>query len=128
MKLARFIPSSETTVRALALLSPFALTLLNASIASAQTPPPPVVVDTSAIDEAICWLVFFQQGSYGALLMAVSGMGAVVGAALGQYRTAINCLVVAIGTWLIQPIAQLMFSYWPTNCTQLMQMPTGMPS
>lgn len=83
-------------------------------------------VDTSAIDEAICWLMFFQMGSYGALLLAVSGVGAVVGAAMGSYRSAMNCLVVGIGSWLIQPVADLMFNYWPVDCVGLMnRVPVG---
>jgi hypothetical protein len=84
-------------------------------------------VDTSAIDEAICWLMYFQMGSYGALLLAVSGVGAVVGAAMGSYRAAMNCLVVGVGSWLIQPVADLMFNYWPTDCEGLMnRVPVGM--
>jgi len=83
-------------------------------------------VDTSAIDEAICWLMYFQMGSYGALLLAVSGVGAVVGAAMGSYRAAMNCLVVGVGSWLIQPVADLMFNYWPPNCGDLLsKVPTG---
>ena len=84
-------------------------------------------VDTSAIDEAICWLMYFQMGSYGALLLAVSGVGSVVGAAMGSYRAAMNCLVVGIGSWLIQPVADLMFNYWPTDCEGLMtRVPVGL--
>ncbi len=83
-------------------------------------------VDTSAIDEAICWLMYFQNGSYGALLLAVSGVGAVVGAAMGSYRAAMNCLVVGVGSWLIQPVADLMFNYWPSDCEGLMnRVPVG---
>jgi len=84
-------------------------------------------VDTSAIDEAICWLMYFQMGSYGALLLAVSGVGAVVGAAMGSYRAAMNCLVVGVGSWLIQPVADLMFNYWPVDCEGLMtRVPVGL--
>ena len=89
--------------------------------------PAPTPVDTSAIDEAICWLMYFQMGSYGALLLAVSGIGAVVGAAMGSYRAAMNCLVVGVGSWLIQPVADLMFNYWPTDCEGLMtRVPVGL--
>ena len=94
---------------------------------TASSAPKTTTVDTSAIDEAICWLMYFQNGSYGALLLAVSGIGAVVGAAMGSYRAAMNCLVVGVGSWLIQPVAELMFNYWPRDCGTLMsRVPVGM--
>jgi len=110
--------------------APFLSLFVATTLVHAQNATPtPVPVDTSAIDEAICWLMHFQQGSYGALLMAVSGIGAIVTAAMGNYRTAMNCLVVGVGSWLIQPVAILMFEYFPSTatCTRLMSqtMPVG---
>ena len=100
--------------------------LLLAGDVLAQTAATNEPVDTRAIDEAICWLMYFQNGSYGALLLAVSGIGAVVGAAMGSYRAAMNCLVVGVGSWLIQPVAELMFNYWPQNCAAAMnRVPVG---
>jgi hypothetical protein len=106
-------------------LTGITLLIFDASLAFARQQPQPV--DTTAIDEAICWLMYFQQGSYGALLMAVAGIGAVVTAALGNYKTAINLIVVGVGSWLIEPVAVLMFDYFPQNCGALLQntMPIG---
>lgn len=89
--------------------------LADFALAQNATLPP----STQAIDESICWLIYFQGGSYGALLEVVAGVGALVGAVMGSYRTAINCLVVGVGTWLIEPVAELFFGYWPTNCARL---------
>lgn len=75
-----------------------------------------ITVDTTPIEEAICWLLYFQQGSFGALLTAAAGLSAMVGAAVGAYKTAINCLIVALGCMLIRPIAILMFDYTMPDC------------
>lgn len=66
---------------------------------------------SAAVDQLSCWLLYFQEGSYGALLLVVTGVGAVVSCALGGYRTAINCLIVALSSWMIRPVAELMFDY-----------------
>jgi hypothetical protein len=127
LELQRFAKRSFDTAIA---LSTLALPFIVSAVAHAQSAPPTTpVVDTSAIDEAICWLMHFQEGSYGALLMAVAGIGSLVSAATGNYRTAVNCLVVGIGSWLIEPIALIMFEYFPDSnrCSFLMRqtMPTG---
>lgn len=56
-----------------------------------------------------CLVLSIPQGSFGALLMVVSGLMAVIGAALGMYKLALSTLVVGIGSWLIQPIVSLFF-------------------
>lgn len=112
------------------LVSPFVLNMIFGGIALAQSSgatQQQTSVDTTAIDQAICWLMHFQTGTYGALLMAVAGLGAVVGGAVGNYKTAINCLVVGVGAWLIQPVAQIMFEYWP-DCVEALKAPAGMAS
>jgi hypothetical protein len=74
--------------------------------------------DVSAINEMSCWLLYFQEGTYGALLLVVSGVGALVSFALGGYRTALNCLIVAIASLMIRPVAELMFDY-SLDCSAL---------
>lgn len=72
---------------------------------------PATYVDVSAIDEMSCWLIHFQTGTYGGLLLVVTGVGALVSMALGGYKAALNCLIVALGSQLIQPVSELMFDY-----------------
>lgn len=89
-------------------LSSFVAVLFTAKFAFAQAAKP---IDVTAIEEAICWLLYFEQGAYGALLAAVSGLSAIASAAMGSYRAALNCLIVCISLWLIVPVAELMFTY-----------------
>ena len=75
-------------------------------------------IDLKAIEEASCWILYFIEGSFGALLVAVAGLGALVSAATGMYRTAIQALVVALGAVMIEPIGVMFFNYSPQNCGQ----------
>ncbi|MCS6893080.1 MAG: hypothetical protein NZO16_00695 [Deltaproteobacteria bacterium] len=42
------------------------------------------------------------KGGFGALIMIVSGVGAILAAAFGQYRAALSALVVALGVFVLQ--------------------------
>jgi hypothetical protein len=75
-----------------------------AQAASAPTPP-----DTRAIDEAICWILYFQNHSWGALLAATTGVSALVSAAVGNYKAALSFLAVCIGSYAPAPLATLYF-------------------
>ena len=101
-----------------------ALFILHPTLASASPPPPATsgtpTVDVTAITEATCYVIAFTTGMFGALLVAVSAVGAVVSAALGDMRKAVNCVVIALGAWLIEPTAGYFFlndSTDPTSTT-----------
>jgi hypothetical protein len=95
-----------------------------ATVPPGGTPPPATVtIDTTAIDEATCWLYYFQEGPYGALLLAVTGIGALVSCAVGAYRACLNLLAVAVGSWLIRPVATILFDYNIADCRGLISGP-----
>jgi hypothetical protein len=87
------------------------------ALAQTSTNNQTVTVDTSAIDEASCWLLYFQEGAYGALLTAAAGLSAVVGAAVGSYRLALNCLIVALGSYMVRPVASVLLHDYMPDCT-----------
>lgn len=115
---------------ALILLLLVNIPLAEFSVALAADPPPPTnttptnptptVVDTAAIDEATCWLLHFQTGTFGGLLLAVSAVGAVTTAALGSYKSTINCLIVAISCYSIGPMATLMLGTNLPDCVTIL--------
>ncbi len=49
------------------------------------------------------------EGAFGALIMVVSGLGAIVAAAMGAYRAAIGMLVVAVGAFILRSLVSLFF-------------------
>lgn len=49
------------------------------------------------------------EGAFGALIMVVSGLGAIVAAAMGAYRAAVGMLVVAVGAFILRSLVSLFF-------------------
>lgn len=65
--------------------------------------------DPAAINEAICWIIYFQRGAWGALLAATTGVSALVSAAMGNYKGSMSFLGVCIGCFMPEPLAELYF-------------------
>lgn len=49
------------------------------------------------------------EGSLGALIMIVSGIAAIVAAAMGAYRAAVGMLVVAVGAFILRTLVTIFF-------------------
>ena len=50
-----------------------------------------------------------MEGAFGALVMVVAGLGAIVAAAMGAYRAAVGMLVVAVGAFILRALVSLFF-------------------
>ena len=61
------------------------------------------------IKEALCDILKLVEGSFGALIMAVAGLGAIVSAAVGGYRTAMSCVVISCGAMITRSVIILFF-------------------
>ena len=61
------------------------------------------------ITVGLCNVLSLASGSFGAALTIVAGLVALVGSAMGSYKAAMSVLIVAAGTWLIQPLMELFF-------------------
>ncbi len=51
----------------------------------------------------------FIEGSFGALVMTIAGIGAIVAAAMGAYKAAVGIMVVAIGAFILRALVSLFF-------------------
>lgn len=117
-------------IRQLAPLSALALAwlilpeLAHAQVGGGGGGGTPITIDTNAIDEASCWLIYFTEGPYGKLLFAASMLGAIVSTALGSVRSGMQCLVVACGAWMIEPAASKFLNY-TVNCATYNILPAG---
>ena len=49
------------------------------------------------------------EGTFGALIMIVAGLVAIVAAAIGAYRAAMACLVVAVGAFILRTFVEIFF-------------------
>ena len=55
-------------------------------------------------------ILMHMSGSFGALIMILAGLGAIISSAFGQYRAALGMLVVAIGTFILRSIVGTFFN------------------
>ncbi len=69
-----------------------------------------LTIDNSRLDEMIDVILDFIEGSFGALIMVVSGIGAIISSAFGQYRAALGLLVVAIGCFILRSLVNTFFA------------------
>lgn len=70
----------------------------------------PGAYNDARVAEAINRIFQYLEGSFGALIMVVAGILAIVSAALGQYRTSINLLVVAVGAFILRSLVATFFN------------------
>lgn len=61
------------------------------------------------VRNAVAALFELIEGAFGALIMVVAGLGAIVAAAMGAYRLAVSMLVVAVGAFILRALVSLFF-------------------
>ena len=61
------------------------------------------------IVNAIAGVFHWLDGGFGALIMIGAGLMAIVTAAMGAYKAAMACLVIAAGTFILRSFAKLFF-------------------
>ena len=62
------------------------------------------------VAEAVAVLFGYMEGAFGALVMVVSGIGAILAAAFGQYKAALGCLIVAVGAFILRSFMGTFFN------------------
>lgn len=61
------------------------------------------------IGQALSNIFGVIEGSFGALVMVVAGLAAIIAAAMGAYKGALGCLVVAVGAFILRSMVRLFF-------------------
>lgn len=80
-----------------------------AELSAAQTGDQTPDFDDADIRGAVGLLFSLIEGAFGALIMVVAGIGAIISAALGAYRAALGMLVVAVGAFILRALVSLFF-------------------
>jgi hypothetical protein len=62
------------------------------------------------MSNAVNAILTYLEGTFGALIMVASGIGAILSAAFGQYRAALGCLVVAVGAFILRSFLATFFN------------------
>lgn len=65
--------------------------------------------DSDLIRNAVGNLFWLIEGAFGALIMVVAGIGAILAASMGAYRAAVGMLVVAVGSFILRSLVSLFF-------------------
>ncbi|HMO16570.1 MAG TPA: hypothetical protein PKA63_02080 [Oligoflexia bacterium] len=66
-------------------------------------------LDDSLIRNAVGNLFRLIEGAFGALIMVVAGILAIIAAAMGGYRAALGMLIVALGAFILRALVSLFF-------------------
>lgn len=64
----------------------------------------------SRIANSVTTILSYLEGSFGALIMVVSGILAVLAAAFGQYKAAMGALVIAVGSFILRSFMHTFFN------------------
>ena len=59
---------------------------------------------------AVNAIMTYLEGTFGALVMACAGIGAILSAAFGQYRAALSLLVVSVGAFIVRSVMATFFN------------------
>jgi hypothetical protein len=65
--------------------------------------------DETLIRNSVGNLFKLIEGAFGALIMVVAGLGAIVAASMGAYRASVGMLVVALGAFILRALVSLFF-------------------
>jgi hypothetical protein len=76
----------------------------------AQTDLVDVEYNDVRLANAVDRIFTYLEGSFGALIMVASGLGAIMSAAFGQYKAALGCLVVAVGAFILRSVLSTFFN------------------
>lgn len=69
-----------------------------------------IIYNDQRIVESVNGVLTYLEGSFGALVMVASGIGAILSAAFGQYRAALGLMVVAIGAFILRSLMSTFFN------------------
>ena len=62
------------------------------------------------VTNAVNAIMTYLEGSFGALVMAASGIGAIMSAAFGQFKAALSLMVVAVGSFILRSFISTFFN------------------
>lgn len=110
---ASFAAPSEAQVRTIIFLAGISMLAISLSLdATAQGTGGNTTTkyNDAKVANAVNAIMTYLEGSFGALIMAASGIGAIMSAAFGQYKAALSLMVVAVGAFILRSIMSTFFN------------------
>ncbi|RME57307.1 MAG: hypothetical protein D6780_08665 [Candidatus Dadabacteria bacterium] len=80
------------------------------SLSFSQLEPSVITYNDDRIVNAVSTILGYLEGAFGALVMVLAGVSAIISAAFGQYRAALSLLVVAIGAFILRSLVYTFFN------------------
>ena len=62
------------------------------------------------LTQAVNLVLSYIEGSFGAMVMVVAGLSAIISSALGQYKAALGLLIVAVGAFILRSLIGAFFN------------------
>ena len=105
------VAPTEAHARAVLFIAGVSLLALGLSAdVVAQTTPGAIAYNDEKVSNAVNAIMLYLEGSFGALIMAASGIGAIMSAAFGQYKAALSLMVVAVGSFILRSLIGTFFN------------------
>ena len=120
MNYARRTPMGHMLRRSSVLLSSYSIQLLLVAgiamlglglsgVATAQETFSEAAFNDTLVRNAVGNLFRLIEGAFGALIMIIAGLIAIISAAMGAYRASLGMLVVALGAFILRALVSLFF-------------------
>jgi hypothetical protein len=104
------VAPTEAQARSVLFIAGVALLALGLSVDVTAQGFTQTTYNDEKIANAVNTIMTFLEGSFGALIMAASGVGAIMSAAFGQYKAALSLMVVAVGSFILRSIIGTFFN------------------
>ena len=105
------VAPTEAHARAVLFIAGVSLLALGLSAdVVAQITPGAIAYNDEKVSNAVNAIMMYLEGSFGALIMAASGIGAIMSAAFGQYKAALSLMVVAVGSFILRSLIGTFFN------------------
>jgi hypothetical protein len=103
------IQDRSSILIAVLIVTLWALFTLDIALAQSGSSTSELDFNDDSIRCAVSQLFLLIEGAFGALVMVVAGIGAIIAAAMGAYRAAVSMIVVSVGAFVLRSLVSLFF-------------------
>jgi len=72
--------------------------------------PAEIKYNDARLSESVNAILTYLEGTFGALIMVCAGLGAIMSSAFGQYKAALGCLIIAVGSFILRSFLGTFFN------------------
>jgi hypothetical protein len=72
--------------------------------------PAEIKYNDARLADSVNAILTYLEGTFGALIMVCAGLGAIMSSAFGQYKAALGCLIIAVGSFILRSFLGTFFN------------------